>query len=97
MKIQNPPNNGEQAFYQVDCDRKQWTIELRNYVEKVDDSICVFNVRTSGTGNQFLGNFGETFAKDKYIIFDWQKLAVGIADIQWENFIGYRPKTAGFR
>lgn len=103
VDLEDPPNNGEQDFYEVDCDsidslptvsytftgdEKEWVIEPRNYVEKVDGSICVLNVRTVGTGNQFIGNFGETFAKDKYIIFDWEKLLVGIADIQWEQLVG---------
>lgn len=102
VTLDNPPNNGEQDFYQVDCanvddlptvsyvfkgDKKEWSIVPRNYVEKIDDSTCVLNVRTVGNDTQFLGNFGETFAKDKYIIFDWEKLEVGIADIQWSNIV----------
>ncbi|KAJ9293896.1 hypothetical protein DTO271G3_7272 [Paecilomyces variotii] len=59
----------------------------RNYVEKIYNSTCVLNVRTVGNDTQFLGNFGEKFAKDKYIIFDWEKLAVGLADIQWSNVL----------
>lgn len=30
-----------------------------------------------------IGNFGETFAKEKYIILDFQKNRVGIADMKW--------------
>ncbi len=30
-----------------------------------------------------IGNFGETFAKEKYIVLDFAKNRVGIADIKW--------------
>lgn len=30
-----------------------------------------------------MGNFGETFARDKYVILDFEKNRVGLADIKW--------------
>ncbi|KAI0205152.1 eukaryotic aspartyl protease [Astrocystis sublimbata] len=98
ITLEDPPNNGKQAFYQVDCasvstlpdisykftgSSKEWKVEPRNYVENIDESTCVLNVRVVGSGNMFLGNFGETFAKDKLIVFDFEKVLVGIADVQW--------------
>jgi hypothetical protein len=97
VTLENPPNNGNQSFYAVDCDKsdtfptityqfkgssKEWHVTPLHYVEKVNDT-CVLNVRTLATGDQFIGNFGETFSKDKYIIFDYKELKVGIADINW--------------
>jgi hypothetical protein len=35
------------------------------------------------TDESSLGNFGETFLKDKYVIFDFEKNRVGLADIEW--------------
>lgn len=96
--LASAPNNGEQPFYKVECSRvprlppvkyrlvghtKVWSIEARNYVERMQGGVCLLNVRTLAAGSEFLGNFGETFAKDKYVVFDFEKLAVGIADVQW--------------
>ncbi|KAI0398135.1 eukaryotic aspartyl protease [Xylariaceae sp. FL0594] len=101
IELNNPPNNGNQSFYAVDCDKrdtfptisyqfrggggggKEWHVTPLHYVEKVNDTCCVLNVRTLADGDQFIGNFGETFSKDKYIIFDYEKLRVGIADLKW--------------
>jgi hypothetical protein len=91
------PNNGNQSDYAVDCgkvssfpelkyafadDAKEWVITPENYVEKVN-STCVLNVRTLGEGDFQIGNFGETFARDKLIIFDFEKLKIGLADLKW--------------
>ncbi|KAK5987502.1 Aspartic protease-like protein pynH [Cladobotryum mycophilum] len=95
VKPKSPPNNGEQAFYSVDCSKvatfpeikykfvgqdKVWVITSKNYVEKLGDGSCVLNIRTLATGDKFIGNFGETFAIDKYITLDWENLRVGISD-----------------
>ncbi|UKZ74616.1 hypothetical protein TrVFT333_002286 [Trichoderma virens FT-333] len=56
----------------------------QNYVEKIavssTQTVCVLNVRTLGDGDWIIGNLGETFAKDKVILFDFDKLKVGIAN-----------------
>ena len=98
ITLEQPPNNGNQSFVQVECDKtsefpvlkyqfgkgtKTWEIKPDHYVEKLEDGTCVLNVRTLGDGDMVIGNFGETFAKDKYILFDFEKLKVGIADLQW--------------
>lgn len=98
ITLQNPPNNGNQSFYQIDCGKieqlpplkyeflgsdKVWEIKPSNYVDDLGGGVCVLNVRTLGYGDMVIGNFGETFSKDKYIIFDFEKLKVGIADVKW--------------
>lgn len=98
ISLDNPPNNGNQSFYAIDCKKtnelplisyqfkessKQWTVKPLHYVEKVANGTCVLNVRTLATGNQFIGNFGETFSKDKYIVFNYEKLEVGLAEVAW--------------
>ncbi|KAL2001853.1 hypothetical protein VTN02DRAFT_1118 [Thermoascus thermophilus] len=98
ITLESPPNNGNQSFYQIDCDRteslpplkyefrgsdKVWEIRPSNYVEDLGDGTCVFNVRVLGDGDMIIGNFGETFAKDKYVLLDFEKLRVGIADVNW--------------
>ncbi|KAL8908892.1 MAG: hypothetical protein Q9171_005264 [Xanthocarpia ochracea] len=97
ITLDSPPNNGNQSFYQVNCTtvttfppiryqfqghEKVWEITPSNYVEKLDD-ICVLNVRTLGDGDFIAGNFGETFAKDKYVVLDFEKNKVGLADLNW--------------
>lgn len=94
----SPLNNGNQSFFQVDCakvetlppikyrfagSQKEWQIIARNYVDDVGNNTCVLNVRTLGDGDMIAGNFGETFAKDKNVIFDFSKLRVGLADTKW--------------
>ena len=94
--LSSPPNNGAQAFYQVDCtkvnsfpsikyqfagDGRKWEVSGANYVEQVSANVCVLNVRVVGDGDFLLGNFGETFVKDKYVVFDFQGLRVGLADV----------------
>lgn len=91
-------NNGNQSFYRVDCNKtaelppiryqfaasdKEWEIIPANYVDDFGNGTCVLNVRTLGFGDMIAGNFGETFAKDKYVIFDFEKLKVGLADLKW--------------
>ena len=91
-----PLNNGAQAFYQIECskintlppikyqfggDRKIWEIIPANYVDEVSPNVCVLNIRTIGEGDFSFGNLGETFMKDKYIVFDFKKNRVGIADV----------------
>lgn len=98
ITLETPPNNGNQSFYQIDCDQtenlpplkyeffgsdKVWEIRPSNYVEDLGDGTCVFNVRALGDGDMIIGNFGETFSKDKYVLFDFEKLRVGIADVNW--------------
>ncbi|GAB1212185.1 hypothetical protein ATERTT37_001315 [Aspergillus terreus] len=61
-----------------------WEVTPANYVERreVDGKeVCVLNVRTLGEGDWIIGNFGETFAKDKVVLFDFEKLRVGLADV----------------
>lgn len=91
------PNNGPQAFYQVDCsrvhslpciryqfgDNKVWAIEPANYVEEVSANVCVLNVRTVGQGDFELGQLGETFLKDKYVVFDFEQNRVGLTEISY--------------
>ena len=97
ITLDSPPNNGNQSFYQVDCanvdtfppiryefggSERVWEIISSNYVEVVNDT-CVLNVRTLYDGDFVIGNFGETFAKDKYIVLDFEKNRVGLADLKW--------------
>lgn len=95
----DPVNNGDGTFFEVDCRRirdfppikyqfagknRTWEIPAKHYVERVGDGgPCVLNVRTLGKGDMVIGNFGETFAKDKYVIMDFEKLRVGLADLRW--------------
>lgn len=98
ITLKYPPNNGMQAFYQIDCSRtcslptikyqfgghkKTWEIVPENYVEEVSAGVCVLNVRTVGFGDFELGNFGETFMKDKYVVFDFDTNRVGLAEIDY--------------
>ncbi|KAK7423633.1 hypothetical protein QQZ08_008988 [Neonectria magnoliae] len=98
VDLKTPPNNGKQSFYSVNCKeistlppikysfrghKKEWVVTPENYVEKVDNNTCVLNVRTLVKDDEFMGNFGETFAKDKYITLDFQKMRIGISDVKW--------------
>lgn len=62
-----------------------WEVVPENYVEILDlgkkEQVCVLNVRTLSEGDFVIGNFGETFAKDKVVLFDFEKLKVGLADV----------------
>ncbi|KAA8649454.1 hypothetical protein EYZ11_007761 [Aspergillus tanneri] len=94
------PNNGNQSFVSVDCDRvssfpalkyqfeghdRLWEVIPQNYVERLSlgnaTETCVLNVRTLGEGDFVIGNFGDTFAKDKIVLFDFEKMKVGLADM----------------
>ena len=92
-----PPNNGHQPFFQVDCTKAQslppikyqfagnhrtWEILAQDYVAQMGDGTCVLNVRTVGEGDFNVGNFGETFLKNKYVVFDFDQLRVGLADLK---------------
>ncbi|OPB36212.1 aspartyl protease [Trichoderma guizhouense] len=70
--------------YQFGAGTPEWEILPQNYVEKIvvssTQTACVLNVRTLGDGDWIIGNLGETFAKDKVILFDFDKLQIGIAD-----------------
>ncbi len=94
----DPINNGGGPFFEVDCnrtstfppikyrfggDRKAWEIPPKHYVDRASDGKCVLNVRTLGSGDMVIGNFGETFLKDKYVIMDFEKLRVGLAHLSW--------------
>ena len=91
----SPPNSGPQTFFSFDChkakslpvisytfsgDRKPWTIAPSEYVVNVSGT-CILNVRTVGNGSFLLGNFGEDFLKGKYIVFDYQRQRVGLAEV----------------
>lgn len=97
ISLKSPPNNGNQSFYEVDCDKvptfpsikyqfggsnRAWDIVSSNYIEKMDGA-CVLNIRTLGDGDMIAGNFGETFAKEKYVVFDFETNKVGLADLRW--------------
>jgi hypothetical protein len=98
ITLLEPPNNGNQSFYSVECAKtdtfpslsykfegqdKEWVVTPKHYVEKVANGTCVLNVRTLATGDKFIGNFGETFSKDKYVIFDFENLKVGLGEMKW--------------
>ncbi|PHH86104.1 hypothetical protein CDD83_10709 [Cordyceps sp. RAO-2017] len=98
IKPKSPPNNGPQSFYSVDCARlssfptlrykfsghsREWEVTPQMYVEKLPDGTCSLNVRALASGDKFIGNFGETFAKEKYIVLDFERNRVGIADMKW--------------
>ena len=72
--------------YQLAGNERIWEIVPQNYVEKVNGSngtVCVLNVRTLGGFDYSIGNFGETFAKDKVILLDFEALKVGVADARY--------------
>ena len=90
-------NNGNQTFYEIPCDKtealpeikyyfqgdkKPWVVVPSNYVQEAEGK-CVFNVRTLGFGDMIAGNFGETFARDKVTVLDFQNLRVGLADARF--------------
>ncbi|PHH62557.1 hypothetical protein CDD82_1989 [Ophiocordyceps australis] len=96
--LPSPPNNGAQDFYAVDCSRlatfptlayrfvghaREWTVTPQRYVETTPTGTCVLNVRTLASRDEFIGNFGETFIKDKYIVLDFERNRLGIADVAW--------------
>lgn len=98
ITLVSPPNNGVQPFYAFDCAkmsalvpikyqfagaRKAWEITPKHYVTDYGNGTCVFNVRVLGDGDFVIGNLGEMFAMDKYIIMDFERLRVGIADVMW--------------
>lgn len=98
ITLASPPNNGDQPFYAFNCNKtstlppikyeltgghRTWDILPRNYVSDFGNGTCVFNVRTLGDGDFVIGNLGETFAKDKIILMDFEKLRVGVADVKW--------------
>lgn len=98
ITLASPPNNGDQPFYAFNCNKtsklppinyqftggnRTWKILPRNYVSDFGNGTCVFNVRTLGDGDFVIGNLGETFAKDKIILMDFEKLRVGVADVKW--------------
>ncbi|KAM4066021.1 eukaryotic aspartyl protease [Hirsutella rhossiliensis] len=98
VKPKSPPNNGPQSSYSVDCSRissfptlkykfaghsREWEVTPKMYVEKMKDGSCLLNVRALASGDRFIGNFGETFAKEKYIVLDFERNRVGVADMQW--------------
>ncbi|KAE8223766.1 hypothetical protein CF319_g3238 [Tilletia indica] len=66
--------------------RREWSIIPNNYVvpHPTDNTSCILDIRVVGEGQAYeIGNFGETFAKDKYVIFDFNTLRVGLADLRW--------------
>lgn len=90
-----PPNNGMQPFFTVDCSAvcgfptvsyvftgsdKEWIVQPEAYVANMNGK-CVLDVRVLGTGSWELGNFGDNFLQDKYIVFDYEKNLVGLADL----------------
>ncbi|KFZ03041.1 hypothetical protein V502_11286 [Pseudogymnoascus sp. VKM F-4520 (FW-2644)] len=94
----SPPNNGEQDFFEFDCARtaslppikyqfgknkRYWEILPRNYVVDYKNGTCVLDIRTLGDEDFIIGNFGETFSKDKYVLMDFEKRRVGISDVKW--------------
>ena len=98
IDMESPPNNGDQDTYEFDCaktaslppikykfgkTKRTWEIVPKNYVVDYKNGTCVLDIRTLGTGDFIIGNFGETFSKDKYILMDFEKHLVGIADLKW--------------
>ena len=90
-----PPNNGMQPFYEVDCaavcslptvsytfkgSPKTWEVTPDAYVARAEGS-CILNVRVIGNGTWELGNFGDTFLAGKYLVFDYEKNQVGLAEL----------------
>ena len=91
-------NNGNQTLFEIPCttdlttlpdlkywfqdDPKPWIITPSNYVSQAEDR-CVLNIRTLGYGDMIIGNFGETFLRDKYFIMDFGNLRVGLSDLAW--------------
>lgn len=93
--LADPPNNGGGQFYSVDCHKvrdlpsikytfkgssKQWKVSGDAYTVN-KEGICVLNVRTIGLSDFQYGNFGEVFLKGKYVVFDFEKREVGLAQL----------------
>ena len=93
--LQMPPNNGKQPFFEFDCSTvqelptisyvfngspKAWTVEPDAYVVQAGKS-CILDVRVLGHGEWELGNFGDNFLRGKYIVFDYDLLRVGLAEL----------------
>ncbi|KAL2758017.1 hypothetical protein ACRALDRAFT_1092086 [Sodiomyces alcalophilus JCM 7366] len=91
-------NNGEQQLYSVSCEKinsyppvkyqfvghdKVWKVPAKHYIDQLEDGTCVLNARVTSDGDKFLGSFGDQFLKDKQIIFDFENLKVGLAEIKW--------------
>lgn len=98
IELEEPPNNGDQSFYSFNCTkvdelpeigyrfkghRKEWVAQPNHYVEELSNGTCTINVCTLAKGNEFMGNFGETFSKDKYVVFDFENIMIGLAEIDW--------------
>ena len=91
------PNNAmKQKFYSVDCAKmddfpplkytfkghdKVWEIAPRSYVEEMKPGACVLNVGALGVGDYLIGNFGEQFLIDKYIVLDYENLRIGLTEL----------------
>ncbi len=93
--LKMPPNNGMQPFYRVDCSTvsklptisyvfegspKAWNVTSDAYVARSQGK-CILDVRVLGEGSWQLGNFGDNFLKGKYIVFDYQKSRIGLAEL----------------
>jgi len=67
VDLKNPPNNGPQKFFSVDCSkidsfpaikykfaghRREWEVTPKMYVEKLQDGQCVLNVRALASGDR---------------------------------------------
>ncbi|KAK5100967.1 hypothetical protein LTS08_004573 [Lithohypha guttulata] len=90
-----PPNNAMQPFFTVNCSTisklptvsyvftgsaKEWLVKPEAYVANMGGT-CVLDVRVLGSGSWELGNFGDNFLQDKYIVFDYEKNMVGLAEL----------------
>ncbi|KAI6782823.1 uncharacterized protein J7T54_000966 [Emericellopsis cladophorae] len=67
-----------------------WEVIPQNYVDRISpanasEPVCVLNVRTLADGDFVIGNFGDTFAKDKVVLFDFEEMKVGLADMPGLN------------
>ncbi|TKY86839.1 hypothetical protein EX895_004480 [Sporisorium graminicola] len=67
---------------------KHWVVETTDSANVDAEKSCIFDVRVvtdlpNGGGDSFdIGNFGETFLKDKYIVFDFDRLRIGLAKLR---------------
>ncbi|OGM44021.1 hypothetical protein ABOM_007789 [Aspergillus bombycis] len=93
--------------YRFGTSSREWKIHPYNYVvpHPVDPGYSILNVRALGWDDFVIGNFGETFLIDKYIILDFgdpgsSYIRVGLADANYTPFpsplalAGYGSGTA---
>ncbi|KAB8273485.1 aspartic peptidase domain-containing protein [Aspergillus minisclerotigenes] len=79
--------------YRFGASNREWKIHPYDYVvpHPVEEEYSILNVRAFGWDDFVIGNFGETFLIDKYIILDFgnpgsPSIRVGLADANYDPY-----------